>query len=1149
MRESRLIRRAILIVVVSVLVPASGAAQTPLGSYTDHEVGPSSVTVWADTSGMRLTWYRRDVVRVDVLPSPSTTRDSSLAVHREPTGVAINAYADAKAVHVSTPGLTAHIQKNPVRLRIEGAGEQTLLREAASAGMVADGERRRTQFRLPSDLRFYGTGERGLDLNLRGERFQSYNEQHFGYTQPPPTMNINVPLLLTSRGYALLFDDPHPGTFDLGVEDPSKFWYEADGGQLSYFVLAGTSIPEQLQTYTWLTGRPPMPPKWTLGYLQSKYGYRTADAARQTVDRFREENIPADGLILDLYWFEHMGDFSWDPSAFPNPTQMIDDFEAKGIKTIVITEPYVTETSNWFADMVGEGVPRPAQTQNGTPYRLGGWWSCGCDAVLADVTHAPTRNWWRARYKDVLSSGVHGLWTDLGEPEAHPAPMQHAAGPADAVHNVYNLLWARTVQNAFREQRPDQRLVNLTRSGYAGIQRYGVFTWSADVGRTFDGLAAQRSLMLNSSLSGLYYHSSDLGGFVGQTSPELYARWLQMGAFTPVMRPHGIDNQPTEPWGFGASVLDISREYVQLRYRLLPYLYTMAYRAHDRGMPIVRPLFFEEPDASSLAEEEDAYLFGDSFLVAPVVTAGKREKTVPLPDGTWINYWTDQAVTGGASVTVDAPLDRLPLFVRAGSIVPMRPTAPDHIGHSVADTLQLAVYPQDEASQFRFYEDDGHTRAYEQGRYATTIFRQRRTTRNGNTRMTVTMGATQGSFEGLPARRTYHVVLHRTAEPPRRVTFDGRVLYDRGSPTALRENQSGFAYDATTERLHVRASGAVQMEHQLHASVGDGPIAVQSALVSSDRPVDFGSTGVRLAMSGVQGQDTVTVARRVRSPALPDSLDGGRAGADRLVLTAGDELGFGTATLRVAAEALGGVDNPSQVTLYRRTEPGTGSFSALTTRLEDNGTPDDASDDTLSATTDALGEFVPVVRPAPASALELERFEAAVEDQTVALTWRGPAPVRPGYHVQRTRNGRSWTSVGTVTVPTNARTYRFTDEEVPYAADSLGYRLKEIRTDGREARYSQTLTVDRRVEAVELQEIAPNPTRQRATVRYALPEQQAMAMRLYDVLGRRVRTVLDRTQTGRHERQIDVSGLPSGTYFLRLRAGDTIATERLTVVR
>lgn len=1128
-----------------VLIARPCAAQMPLGTYTDHEVGPSSITVWADTSGMRLTWYRRDVVRVDLLPSPSTTHDSSLAVHRGPQTLALNVQADAEAIRVSSPGLTARIQKDPVRLRIASSEGRTLVEEPAAAGVTADGERRRAQFRLSSDTRFYGTGQRGVGLDLRGEQFRSYNEQHFGYHQPPKTMNINVPLLLTSQGYALLFDDPHPGRFDLGAEDPSRFWYEAEGGELSYFVLEGTSMAEQLEAYTWLTGRPPMPPKWGLGYLQSKYGYRSAEAARSTVSRLRAEDIPADGLILDLYWFERMGDLNWNEKAFPNPSAMVEDFEDQGIKTLLITEPYFTESSTWFSDMLADGAPRPAQTSSGEPYRLGGWWSCGCDALLADFTHGPTRDWWTDRYAEILDSGVHGLWTDLGEPEAHPSDMQHAAGPADAVHNVYNLLWARTVQETFREQRPNRRVVNLTRSGYAGIQRYGVFTWSADVGRSFTGLAAQRALMLNSSLSGLYYHSSDLGGFVGETSPELYARWMQMGTFSPVTRPHGIDNQPTEPWGFGESVLDISRRYVQLRYRLLPYLYTMAHRAHDRGMPIVRPLFFENPDASRFADNDEAYLFGDSFLVAPVVRSGKREKAVPLPEGTWINYWTDEAVDGGTTVTVDAPLERLPLFVRAGAIVPMRPEAPDYVGRSVADTLQLSVYPGETPSRFTLYEDDGYTRDYEQGRSAATTFERQRVRRDTTAEVrTLTMGATQGAFEGMPTERTYHVVFHRAASP-QRVTVDDRVLAARGTPSELREAGTGYAYDAEAERLHVRATAGVRTEHQVRAHLGSGPIAAQSRPVRADGTVDFPLPGVQLSFAGVNNPDTVTVEHFGEAPSSVGDV-GGRVGDDRFVAAAGAPFSFDRVTLHLAARRLRRIEDPSRVAFYRRSAPGTGSFSALETTLDDNGTPDDPSDDTLSVQSEALGEFVPVVREA--ASLELARFDATVEDEGVVVSWRPDTDRTRSYRVERTRDRDAWTEVGIVGAPSDGQTYRFIDRDVPYGADSLAYRLRQSRADGAPRR-SRVVAVDRSVQSVEFRGPAPNPARGVTTLRYAVPERTPVTLRLYDVLGRQVRTIVDRELVGRHADRIDVSDLSSGTYFLRLKAGDTIRTERMTVVR
>ena len=1004
------------------LLASPGRAQTPLGPYTDHEVTDAAVTVWADTSGFRLTWYAPDVLRVTLLPSRSTTHDSSLVVVRQADAqVTFDVEETAEALTVSTTELTARVQKEPVRLHVRGPGGSALVEEPDEAGFVAEGERRRAQFALPSGTRFYGTGERGLGLNLRGERIRSYNTQHYGYSQPRPTMNINVPLLLTSQGYALLFDDPYPGTFDLGASDPSRFWYEADGGELSYYVLGGDDLPAQLERYTWLTGRPPLPPKWALGYLQSKYGYRSATAAREVVNQLRANDVPADGLILDLYWFEHMGDLSWDRSAFPNPSQMIADFEDRGIKTLVITEPYITEPSQWFSATVQSGTPRAAQTADGSAYRLANWWSCGgCDAVLSDVTHGPTQEWWSDRYTEILNAGVHGIWTDLGEPEAHPSDMQHATGPAAAVHNVYNLLWTRTVHEAFTEQRPNRRLVNLTRSGYAGIQRYGVFTWSGDVARTFEGLAGQRPLMLNTTLSGLYYHSSDIGGFTGQTSPELYARWMQMGAFTPVTRPHGVDNQPTEPWRIGSPALTISRRYVKLRYRLLPYLYTMAYRAYDRGLPIVRPLVFENPDAPRLAEEDDAYLFGDDFLVAPVVERDKRQKDVPLLPGSWINYWTDETVQGGRTVPVSAPLDRLPLFVRKGAIVPMRPTAPDYVGHSVADTLEVAVYPSTGGGEFTLYEDDGHTRAYERGAFARTTFAQQRTRTDTSRLLDVRLGAAQGSFSGQPDRRTYHVVAHQVERSPRTVTLDGESLPERRSPSALRTAGEGYAYDESAQRVHVRLTTSVTEARSVRVHVPTGP-----------GPIELANFDARF---------------------LDESV--------RLIWS---------------------IENESR-----------------------------------------------------AASFQVQRWV----DPPGSTSKNGASAAGPA---------ADWTTIGRVPA-SEAPAYNFTDANIPFAADSIAYRVTEVG-DAASAFRSPSITVRRSVSSVQFRSPAPNPARQQVQVRVALPDAQNATLRLYDVLGRTVREqVLDK-RAGRQQLQFNVSGLSSGVYFLRLRTDATVKTRRLTIVR
>lgn len=870
--------------VLTLAVPTASRAQMPMGDYTGHAVDGPAVTVRADTSALRFTAYAPDVVRIDLLPSPATTIDSSLVVSRDVPSQRLLTVDDRDdELTLSTSALTVRIQKTPLRMRIEDASGRVLVEEPESAGVAVDGEQRRVQFTSRPGEHFYGTGQRGIGIDLRGERFRSENRQEFGYGGPVETMNINVPLLLSSRRYALLFDDPYPATFDLAASDPSRFSYTADGGELSVYVMASDSMPGLLERYTWLTGRPPMPPKWALGYLQSKFGYRSDDAARATVNRLREEDIPVDGLILDLFWFEHMGDLSWDRTAFRNPEQMIDDFEAQGVKTIVITEPHVTEFSRNFSAFTNPGTPRAALTPDGEAARIDDWFSCGgCQAVLADFTHPPTRDWWWNQYETgFLDSGVHGFWTDLGEPEQHLSFMQHHAGSRASVHNVFNLIWARMVATRFAELRPNRRLVNLTRSGYAGIQRHGVFTWSADVARSFGGLAVQRPILLNSTLSGLYYHSSDLGGFVGQTSPELYVRWMQMGALTPVMRAHGIDNQPTEPWGFGPSALSISRDYIELRYRLMPYIYTLAREAHDTGMPLVRPLFFADPENPVLADADDAYLFGDDLLVAPVVQPGQTQKDVTLPSGTWVNYWTDRAFDGGQTVTVDAPLGRLPLFVRAGALLPMRPTAPDFLGDSVPDTLQLSVYPSPDGGSTALYEDDGLTRDYQTGAFATTPFAQQPTSVDGEPSLRLTLGPSSGSFDGQRETRTYLADVHRVTIPPTEVRVEGQSVPERSSLRALRRQGLGFYWDGATQRVYVQMTAPVDAQRQItivgtEAEEGGDPRVDQYALegprphpVTTTTRIPFSvrdRARVRIAVYDVLGRRVRTLLNEERRP-------------------------------------------------------------------------------------------------------------------------------------------------------------------------------------------------------------------------------------------------------------------------------------------
>jgi alpha-glucosidase (family GH31 glycosyl hydrolase) len=796
------------LVLVGLAVPVMALGR--VGAYSGHEILPAGVRIEAGADTIYLRLYAPDIVRLDFRPEDSGASGTDLVVIRSPDpGVDFEVRDTGAAIELLTEDLIVRVDKSPLRFAFFDGLGWDLLTEPDGGGLETAGRISRARFLLPADLHLYGTGERGIGIDLRGYSFGMYNAQVYGYDGPLEAMKINVPLLATSGGYALYFDTGMPGGFDLGRTDPGRFFYEQTSRGLTYFLLAAPAVAGQLERYTWLTGRQPMPPKWSLGYLQSKYGYRTRGEAETMVRTMRARGIPADAVILDLYWFKNMGDLAWDVEAFPNPQGMTADFLDLGLRTVLITQPYFNEYSQYYHQLTGSLRAFVAQNWLGEAYTLGGWWSCNCDAVLFDMTNPDARRWLWDRYEDVFRSGIAGLWTDLGEPERHPWDMEHYAGSAPDVHDVYNLLWAKTIYEGFSEYRPTERVFNLTRSGYAGIQRYGVFTWSGDVSRSYGGLAVQVPIMLNTSLSGLAYHSSDLGGFTGWTSPELYVRWMEFGAFNPVMRAHGVDNQGTEPWARGPEAEGIAVEFIRLRYSLLPYLYSLAWENHETGMPITRPLFFHDPQDPHVAGISDTFLFGPDILVAPVTVEGVRQREVYLPKGEWVDFWTDSLYAGPESVLADAPLDRIPLFVRAGAILPMQPVM-DYTDEAPLDTLILHVYPRlgQTREVFTLYEDDGVSRDYEAGGFALTSLAQEMIRDGADTLLRVEVGEAAGSFSGLPRSRTVLATVHLAGEAPRWVRHDSLSLLPRGSSDDLMVNGDGYFYDSASHLLHIK------IEHQ-----------------------------------------------------------------------------------------------------------------------------------------------------------------------------------------------------------------------------------------------------------------------------------------------------------------------------------------------
>jgi alpha-glucosidase (family GH31 glycosyl hydrolase) len=508
-----------------------------------------------------------------------------------------------------------------------------------------------------------------------------------------------------------------------------------------------------------------------------------------------------------------MGDISWNFTSWPDPFQMMQNFLSEGIKAIVITEPYITEYSLNFSTAVSNNYF--AFSQPGHPVLIPNWWSCGCNAGLLDLTNPSAKEWWWSKHPAFWGNQLSGIWTDLGEPETHPATMNHYLGSRDKVHNVFNFFWSQLMYNGINEIRPDKRVFNLTRSGFAGSQRYGIIPWSGDVAKAFGGLKVQLPMLLNMGMSGLAYHNSDIGGFCcGTTTPELYVRWMEYGTFCPIARAHGIDSQPTEPWGFGSEAEAICKKYISLRYQLLPYIYTMAYENYSTGMPLARPLFFKYPDVESLDNYSEEYLWGNDFLVSPVTDEELTNKNVYIPGGEWVDFFSDEVYQGPQNLVLDVSLDKLPLFVKRGSIIPMLRVM-NYTDEFPADTMVLLIYPAEGTeSSFSLYEDDGSSLDYQSGSYALTEFVQNISPGN---ELNIFIYPSIGNYNGKLSERTYLSSVHHMGSVPTFVYKNGTLVTGRNSYSELRNNAEGFYYDNNKRILYVQIKADTDSLYQITA--------------------------------------------------------------------------------------------------------------------------------------------------------------------------------------------------------------------------------------------------------------------------------------------------------------------------------------------
>jgi oligosaccharide 4-alpha-D-glucosyltransferase len=613
-----------------------------------------------------------------------------------------------------------------------------------SASFFTQGANNGFRFQLTDQEKFFGGGERALPMDRRGYRFNLYNMAAYGYGLGADNLNFSVPVLISSNGYALFFDNPSKGYFDIGLTDKNLLEAGFQSGELTFYVVFGKNMDEILSNYTAITGRQPLPPRWALGNFVSRFGYRSEEQVQQVVKKMRDNKFPMDGLIFDLFWFGDnikgtLGNLDWGSTTqWPNPKLMVENFRVKdNLKTVLITEPFILQGSKTYT----EAIPFLSMDAAGKPYNFTDLYFG--NGGLVDIFRKPAQDWFWKYYKKQIGNGVAGWWSDLGEPEKHPNEVMHNLKDygvnrpmnADEVHNIYGHYWSKMLFEKYRDDYPSTRLFHLNRAGFAGSQRYSVFPWTGDVARNWSGLKSQFPVLLGMSASGLPYVHSDAGGFAmaDQADAELYTRWLQFAAFTPIFRPHGtaledydktVKNIPSEPALWDEPTRSIVRNYINLRYQLLPYNYTLSYEQAVLGKPLMRPLYYYSFADADAFKAEDQYYLGDNLLVAPVTNQGATARMLYLPEGKWYNFYDNTLLNGKQWLNQPVDINHIPLFVKAGGFIPLwQADSIKSVETYNSKDISLLYYPSETTSSYTFYDDDGtSTRTLEKADYELITF-------------------------------------------------------------------------------------------------------------------------------------------------------------------------------------------------------------------------------------------------------------------------------------------------------------------------------------------------------------------------------------------------------------------------------------------
>jgi alpha-glucosidase len=708
--------------------------------FATSKLLPNGIEVRRNGVILQVLALRDDVLRVRLAAKGELPEDASWAVPAEIRlqAVEVTPEITPDAVGFRTHTLRVRIERATLRLSTTDLQGNVLQEDEPGWPAEFHAESFRVFKKMPADEHYFGLGDKVGTLDRRGQSFHLWNTDAFLFQESTDPIYKSIPFFMTmraGRAAGIFLDNTWPSNFDFGRMQDGIYSFGAENGPIDYYVFYGPDPKQVIRTYAWLTGLPPLPPLWSLGFQQSRFSYETETRLREVATRLRSDKIPADVLYLDIDFQKEHRPFTVDADRFPDFDQMLSDLKHENFHVVVITDLHIAKVSGGLYSPYDSGTAGDHFVKNpdGSTY-VGTVWPG--PSVFPEFTRPKTREWWGTLYKDFLKEGVAGFWNDMNEPSVFQTPTltmpdntQHRIEepgfrPRTAnhleIHNVYGLENSRATYEGLLKLDPDLRPFVLTRATYAGGQRYAA-TWTGDNTSSWDHLRLTTPMLLNLGLSGFGLCGADVGGFIGTPGPELLTRWTEVASFQPIDRNHtNKGSGDKEVWVHGPEQEAIRRRYIEERYRLLPYLYTLVEELSRTGLPIVRPVFLEFPNATKDSHPFDLdatneFLFGPDLLVAPSPFPEQPDRyALKLPPGTWYDYWTGAKVEMSSQTLLIQPkLDTLPVYVREGTILPMQPLV-QSTDETPQGDLTLRIYPGQNCHG-SVYADDGKTLAYKRG--------------------------------------------------------------------------------------------------------------------------------------------------------------------------------------------------------------------------------------------------------------------------------------------------------------------------------------------------------------------------------------------------------------------------------------------------